>query len=398
MTRKDAMLMADTPLRQDSVTQLVLQTLVDGPRHGWDIAQALESSQVVPNGWDAGAVYAILRRLEDRGFVASQWEAGPDGKRVRWYGLTRQGEKRLSLAPPDPDGQLASELTWVTDAISDRYSVVRLLGRGAVGSVYLALDRTLQRYVALKVLQRPLTTHAEVRERFLREARTNAALAHPAIVPVFALHADAEICCFAMQYVPGESLAAMLAEKGRLPAADVCRILAELAGALDYAHQQRVVHRDIKPENILMHRDTGMPMLTDFGVARAISLDAMLPGEQRAERDLLYGTPHFMSPEQIDGGEELDGRSDLYALGALGYTMLAGRTPFDGRGMIEIAAKRLTSNPRPLEELAVGAPSDLIEAISRCLSRHPGDRWRDGRTLREALLAQGTLRKSRWWR
>lgn len=389
--------MTDTPLRQDSVTQLVLQALVGGPRHGWDIARALEISQAVPAGWDAGAVYAVLRRLEDRGFVDSRWEPGPDGKRVRWYGLTRQGEKRLSLAPPDPDGRLAGEMAWVTEALADNYSVVRVLGRGAVGAVYLALDRTLQRYVAIKVLQQPLTFDADLRERFLREARTNAALAHPAIVPVFAMHSAPDFVCFVMQYIPGDSLAGVLAEKGRLPAADVCRILAELAGALDYAHQQRVVHRDVKPENILLHRDTGMPMLTDFGVARAVSLDAMRPMEQQAERDLLFGTPHFMSPEQIAGEEELTGRSDLYALGALGYTMLAGRPPFEGRGTLEIAARRLTSNPRPLEELAAGAPADLVAAITRCLSRHPGDRWRDGRTLREALIGQGTLRKSRWW-
>src|SRR5262249_44056325 len=161
--------------------------------------------------------------------------------------------------------------------------------------------------------------------------------AHPAIVPVHSMVAQADLCYFVMQYVPGDSLASMLRDRGKLTPNESCRILAELAGALDYAHRQRVVHRDVKPENIILHRDNGMPMLTDFGVARAISLDAMHAQEQKAERELFWGTPHFMSPEQMAGQEDLDGRSDLYALGALGYMMLTGRPPFDGPGPVEIA-------------------------------------------------------------
>jgi len=249
----------------------------------------------------------------------------------------------------------------------------------------------------VKVLQRPLAQDPTVRERFLREARTNAGLAHPAIVPVFGLVAAEDLVFFEMQYVPGDSLASVLRDRGRLPAAEACRILAELAGALDYAHRQRVVHRDVKPENILLHRDTGMPMLTDFGVARAVSLDAMPPGEQQAERELFWGTPHFMSPEQIAGEEDLDGRSDLFALGALGYTMLAGRPPFDGQGPVEIAARQLTTRPPALGDLAPEAPAALVGAITRCLARYPGDRWRDGRSLRDALIGDGVLPKKRWW-
>jgi serine/threonine protein kinase len=387
-----------TSSRQKTVSQLILQALTVGAMDSTAILRSLSDRASLPSRWDPAALDSILRRLEDRGFVESHWERSESGGRAKVYQLTRLGEQRLALAPPDPDGSLAAEAEWVTRGLEETHSVIRLLGRGAVGAVYLALDRVLQRYVAVKVLQRPLAQDPGVRERFLREARTNAGLAHPAIVPVFGLVASADLVYFTMQYVPGASLATLLRERGRLPAHEACRILAELAGALDYAHRQRVVHRDVKPENILMHRDTGMPMLTDFGVARAISLDAMHAEEQRAERELFYGTPHFMSPEQIAGEDDLDGRSDLYALGALGYTMLAGRPPFEGQGPVEIAARQLTTRPPALGVLAPESPEILIGAITRCLGRHPGDRWQDGRSLREALIGEGVIPKKRWWR
>lgn len=386
-----------TSSRQKTVSQLILQALTAGPMDSTAILRALSDRASLPNRWDPAALDSILRRLEDRGFVESHWNLMGASGRARVFELTRLGEQRLALAPPDEDGSLAAEAEWVTRSIEETHSVIRLLGRGAVGAVYLALDRVLQRYVAVKVLQRQLAQDPAVRERFLREARTNAGLAHPAIVPVFSLVARADLCYFVMQYVPGDSLATMLRDRGKLSASEACRILAELAGALDYAHRQRVVHRDVKPENIIIHRDNGMPMLTDFGVARAISLDAMHAEEQKAERELFWGTPHFMSPEQISGQEDLDGRSDLYALGALGYTMLSGRPPFDGRGPVEIAARQLTSKPMPLTDLSPESPERLIGAITRCLGRHPGDRWQDGRALREALIGEGVLPKKRWW-
>jgi serine/threonine-protein kinase len=387
-----------TSSRQKTVSQLILQALTAGPRDSSAILASLAEQASLPSRWDPRALDSILRRLEDRGFVQSHYGRAGRLSRVKHYQLTRLGEQRLALAPPDPDGSLAAEAEWVTRSLDETHAVIRLLGRGAVGAVYLALDRMLQRYVAVKVLQRPLAQDPAVRERFLREARTNAALAHPAIVPVFGMVANADLVYFVMQYVPGDSLAAILRDRGRLPPTEACRILAELAGALDYAHRQRVVHRDVKPENILIHRDTGMPMLTDFGVARAVSLDAMAAEEQRAERELFWGTPQFMSPEQIAGEDALDGRSDLFALGALGYTMLAGRPPFEGTGPVEIGARQLTGQAAPLTTLAPGAPAELVGAIARCLARHPGDRWQDGRSLREALIGEGVIPRKRWWR
>lgn len=383
--------------RQSTAHQLVLRALSDGPRHAGEIARVLDRETPAGVRWDAAGLYPVLQRLEDRGFVEATWEEAAGGPRIRFYTLTRLGEQRLASAPPDPDGQLQGEREWVIDGLGADYAVVRLLGRGAVGAVYLALDRRLQRYVAVKVLQRPLASDGDVRERFLREARTNATLAHPAIVPVFAMGGEGNFVFFTMQYVPGDSLAAALRDRPRLPAHDVCRILADLASALDYAHRQRIIHRDVKPENILLHRDTGMPMLTDFGVARAVSLDAMQPEEQREERELFWGTPRYMSPEQIAGEEDLDGRSDLYALGALGYTMLAGRSPFEGAGPLEIAAQQLTVRPASLHRLAPDAPAALIDVITRCLARHPRDRWRDGRTLRDELIQAGVIRRRWWW-
>ncbi len=391
------MTIAGTFSRQSTAHQLVLHALRGGPRHAGEIARALDRETPAGVQWDTAGLYPVLQRLQDRGFVEVSWQQQASGQRLRFYTLTQVGKQRLAFAPPDLEGVPPGEREWVADGLGAEYAVVRLLGRGAVGAVYLALDRRLQRYVAVKVLQRPLAMDGDVRERFLREARTNATLAHPAIVPVFAMGGEGDFVYFTMQYVPGDSLAAALHDRPRLPAAEVCRILAELASALDYAHRQRIIHRDVKPENILLHRDTGMPMLTDFGVARAVSLDAMDPEEQRAERELFWGTPRFMSPEQIAGEDDLDGRSDLYALGALGYTMLAGRSPFDGAGPLEIAAQQLTIRPASLQHLAPDAPSALIDVITRCLARHPRDRWRDGRTLRDELIGAGVIRRRWWW-
>lgn len=282
-------------------------------------------------------------------------------------------------------------------AVSAQYDLVRQLGRGATGAVYLALDRTLQRWVAIKFLLPAFAYDLERRERFRREALTNARLTHPNIVPIHSFGEQAGVMFSVMQYIRGPSLAYTLSRQQRLPVAEACRILADLAGALDYAHRQRIVHRDIKPENVLVDSVTGRPMLTDFGIARAVSLDAMAAGEIRAEREMIRGTAHFMSPEQAAGEPELDGRSDLYSLGILGYALLSGTLPFEGRTMLELAARHVTETPPPLAERAAGAPREVVRVITRCLAKTPEARWATGDELREALLREGVHpRRMRW--
>jgi len=264
--------------------------------------------------------------------------------------------------------------------LGHQYNILRLLGRGGMGAVYLAQEKALERAVAIKVLPPETATDADSRERFRREARVAARLTHPNIVPLHTFGDVDGMLYFVMGYVNGESLADRLRREGKLPSEDVRRILAEVADALHYAHRQGVVHRDIKPDNILLDDETGRPMLTDFGVAKAKASGATL-----TEAGTVVGTPYYMSPEQASGVREIDGRTDLYSLGVMGYQMLAGRVPFEGESFQDVIVQHVTKEPAPLAAVAPDAPSDLAEAVMRCLAKAPAQRWGDGQQLRAAL-------------
>jgi serine/threonine-protein kinase len=275
-----------------------------------------------------------------------------------------------------------AERALLTREVGAQYQIVRTIGRGGMGTVYLARDLALHRVVAIKVLRQEFRARPEDCERFRREARMTARLSHPNIVPVHAFGESDQLLYFVMKYVDGESLAERLRREGRVSSGEARRILAELALALDYAHRQGVVHRDLKPENILIERESGRPLLADFGVAALRSLD---PAPAEAGR--AFGTPHYMSPEQLVGELGVDGRSDLYALGVLGYTMLTGRVPFDGRTFSEILTRHMTEAVPPVRQARPTTPPALAAAIERCLAKEPSARWRSGRELHEALAA-----------
>jgi len=282
----------------------------------------------------------------------------------------------------------------VARELAHEFQIVRLLGRGAMGSVYLARDLTLHRVVAIKVLRWDLAGSIEDCERFRREARTTGQLAHPSIVPLHGFGESPNLMYMVMRYVPGESLGARIRRLGKLGADETRRILADLALTLEYAHREGIVHRDLKPENILLEisGDSIRPMVADFGVAVRRSYDPP-PGELRRS----FGTPHFMSPEQAAGEFDIDGRSDIYSLGVLGYLMLSGQLPYTGDTVAQISARRLEASHRPLREAAPGAPRDLVEAIERCLMPDPDDRFRHARELHAALTTRQTP-GSRLWR
>src|SRR5688572_31073889 len=299
---------------------------------------------------------------------------------------------------PTEDEQVAEtrdlDAELVARELAREFQIVRLLGRGAMGSVYLARDLTLHRVVAIKVLRWDLAGSTEDCERFRREARTTGQLAHPSIVPLHSFGESPNLMYMVMRYVPGESLGARIRRLGKLDPDEARRILADLALTLEYAHREGIVHRDLKPENILLETsgDTMRPMVADFGVAVRRSYDPP-PGELRRS----FGTPHFMSPEQAAGEVDIDGRSDIYALGVLGYLMLSGQLPYTGDTVQQIAARRTEAQHRPLRELAPDAPKDLVEAVERCLMPRPEDRWRHARELHAALTARQTP-GSRFWR
>ena len=268
-------------------------------------------------------------------------------------------------------------------AIGAQFEFIRLLGRGGMGFVYLARERGLQRLVAIKVLSPDVAETAKTRDRFRNEARSLAGLTHQNILPLHTFGEAGDLAYLVMDYVRGESLAERLAREGRLPSEVARRILVELADALDYSHRHKVFHRDIKPENILMEDESGRAILADFGIAKARTDNAPL-----TQTGVVVGTPHYMSPEQASGGE-IDGRSDIYSLGVLGYVMLTGRALFDGRNVREVMLKHATQEPPPLHVVMPDAPDDLVSAIARCLAIDPDSRWPDGRSLKLALTHDG---------
>jgi len=222
-------------------------------------------------------------------------------------------------------------------ALADRYTIERELGAGGMATVYLALDVRHNRRVALKVLRPELTVFIGA-ERFLKEIETTANLQHPHILPLFDSGRVDTTVFYVMPYVQGESLRTRLARETQLPVADAIQIAVAVAGALDYAHRHGVIHRDIKPDNVLFH--DGQALVADFGIALAVSRS---DGSNRiTETGMSLGTPPYMSPEQAGGDRTLDARSDVYALGAVLYEMLAGEPPFTGPTPQAILARVMT--------------------------------------------------------
>ena len=263
--------------------------------------------------------------------------------------------------------------------LQGQYRIVRLLGRGGMGAVYLARDLTLDREVAIKVVKTG-DGGRDTYERLRREAKTAARLSHPNIVPLHAFGEVEGMPYFVMGYVRGESLADRLRRDGRLPEEEARRVLAEVADALDHAHRQGIVHRDVKPDNVLLDDESGRALLTDFGVARAASR-----GETMTRSGTVIGTPHYMSPEQAAGRADIDGRTDVYALGVMAYAMLSGRLPFEGKTAADVLTKHLTQEPPPLRSLARGIGDSTVQVVERCLAKDPARRWPDARSLKLAL-------------
>jgi serine/threonine-protein kinase len=268
----------------------------------------------------------------------------------------------------------------VVAAVGDQYLVEAEIGRGGMAAVFRALDLRLHRHVAIKALPPELAFNSDVRTRFLREAQTAAQLSHPNVVPIYTVDERGGIVYFVMALVEGESLAARLARQPRLSIDAVRRILAEVADALDYAHACGVVHRDIKPGNILIDKATGRALVTDFGIARAAAGDSRL-----TLTGVAVGTPAYMSPEQAMGERDLDGRSDQYSLGIVGYQMLIGETPFKAANTPAMLVKHLSETPRPVRERRPDAPPQLAAAIDRALAKKPEDRWPSAGAFRDAL-------------
>ena len=271
-----------------------------------------------------------------------------------------------------------AEFLAFQQALAGEYSLERELGRGGMGIVYLAREVQLERLVAIKVLPPALAERPGFRERFLREARTAAQLSHPNIVPIHRVGEAGGFVFFVMAFVDGETLGNRVRTRGPLGAGDVARVLREVAWALAYAHGRGVIHRDVKPDNILIEKGSGRALVTDFGIAR------VRQAQPEDDTERAMGTAAFASPEQMAGGE-VDGRSDVYALGVVGYYVVSGRLPYEARSVPALVGKQLGEAAPPVERAAPGVPPALARAIDRCLHRDPGGRFPGGEALADAL-------------
>jgi serine/threonine-protein kinase len=279
---------------------------------------------------------------------------------------------------------VADIFAQLKDSLSPSYVLEREIGRGGMATVYLARDIKHDRNVAVKVLDPELGAVLGV-DRFLSEIKVTANLQHPNLLPLFDSGDANGHLYYVMPFVEGESLRARLDRERQLPVDEAVRIAIGIANALDYAHAHGVVHRDLKPENILMQH--GQPVIADFGIALAISKAG---GSRVTQTGLSLGTPQYMSPEQATGDRVIDGRSDIYSLGAMLYEMLAGEPPHVGGTVQATIAKVITDPVRPLRTLRDTVPVQIELAVGKALAKLPADRFATASLFVRALEGDRT--------
>jgi serine/threonine-protein kinase len=286
-------------------------------------------------------------------------------------------------------------LERLKSALADRYTIERQIGAGGMADVYLTHDLRHNRKVAIKVMHRDLAELVGV-DRFLREIETTAKLQHPHILPLFDSGSIDGTVFYVMPYVEGESLRSRLKRETQLPIADALRITKEIATGLGYAHRHGVIHRDIKPDNVLFQ--DGQAVLADFGISLPKSDNHSTT--RLTQAGVSLGTPAYMSPEQVTG-QDVDRRSDIYALGAVAYEMLAGQPPFTGNSVQTVLSRVISEDPRPVSEHRKSVPPQVTGAIAKALEKLPADRWQTATEFVEALTGRDVytvdrLAPSKW--
>lgn len=263
--------------------------------------------------------------------------------------------------------------------MGSRYEIVREVGSGGTSTVYLAIDHERGARVAVKVLDTG-SARALERARFRQEIRIVRGLRHPNVLPLLDAWDDADLLCYVMPFVSGESLRERLRGGATFEVRETARVAGDVAAALTHAHARGVVHRDVKPENVLF--DGGRAVLSDFGVALSLGLSRTA---NRSRPGLVAGTPQYMSPEQAFGETDVDTRTDVYALGCLIFEMLAGSPPFTGRTSWTILAKKLWGEVPSLRKVRSDVSAKADEAVRRALAPIPADRLQSVAELGAAL-------------
>ena len=262
-----------------------------------------------------------------------------------------------------------------------KYQILERLGRGGMGIVYKGLDETLHREVAVKVLN-PDITDSELLKRFRSEAISLARLNHPGIATIYELHQHGDELLMIMEFVRGETLQTLSERVGPLEPPQAAHICIQILNALAHAHRAGIIHRDLKPANVMV-TDTGIVKIMDFGIAR------MLGGEQLTHAGSMMGTPAYMAPEQVLGGE-IDGRADLYAVGVLLYRLLSRELPFKADTAIAMAQKQVADAPTPIRSFRPNLPPWCESLIIKALSKAPADRFQTAEEFRAAILTAVT--------
>ncbi|MGD8698093.1 MAG: serine/threonine-protein kinase [Gemmatimonadales bacterium] len=267
-------------------------------------------------------------------------------------------------------------------ATAGEYEIHHELGRGGMGSVFLAREIGLDRLVAIKVLPPTLMFDDGLIMRFKREAKMVAKLHHPNIIPVYRVHHSHNLAFYTMHFVSGRSLSEIIGSSRELSLDEVEKIMLDAGAGLGYAHKRGVIHRDVKPANILIDSD-GHVHLTDFGIAKAL-----VGHTQLTETGTVIGTPQYMAPEQCEG-RVVDGRADQYSLACVGYHLLAGQPPFESDSMKELIYHHLFTPPKPLSIVRPDTPVPLRDAIHKALSKDPTDRFDCLEDFRTAIEGKG---------
>ncbi|MFN0099307.1 MAG: serine/threonine-protein kinase [Gemmatimonadaceae bacterium] len=266
-----------------------------------------------------------------------------------------------------------------------RYSIHAELGAGGMATVFRATEIALEREVAIKVMSAEVASSPGAFERFRREARVAAALSHPNIVPIYAIGEDPALPFFAMKFIEGRGLDAILRKQGAQSIAEVARIISAVGKALFYAHERGVVHRDVKPANIMLG-DDGWPYVTDFGIAKRDD------AQQLTQAGTVIGTPAYMSPEQFNG-QAITGAADQYSLGIVAFEMLTGRAPFDGPSLGEVMRGHLLDPVPPIRTLRLDVPLGVAECVNRMLAKEPEQRFASLAEAATALEAAAAIAK-----
>lgn len=280
---------------------------------------------------------------------------------------------------------MSDRLEQLKSALEGKYEIERELGHGGMATVYLANDSKHQRQVAIKVL-RPDLAAALGPERFLREIRIAANLNHPHILALFDSGEAEGFLYYVMPYIKGHTLRDRIDKEGELPINEAVRLIREVADALAFAHSQGVVHRDIKPDNVMLTGNHAI--VADFGIAKAVS--EATGRDKLTTAGVALGTPAYMSPEQATADPHVDHRADIYALGAMAYELLSGRTPFTGATPQSILAAHVTQEVESVRKYRDQVPVGLDSVIMKCLAKKPADRWQTADEIIPHLEAVGT--------